>query len=131
MNARRLYTTPGAFRVALEERVKALAKTLGHLDPTRQRQLLLADRLLARVSLEFGDAVFAKGGIALELRLPQARATQDLDLHTGSRRWRDAISAIGCDSRSQLIPPITTVSAKSCCRSVGEKRSSVVSQEFG
>ncbi len=85
MNARRLYATPDAFRVALEERVKASAKALGHLDPTRQRQLLLADRLLARVSLEFGDAVIAKGGIALELRLPQARATQDLDLQLSGK----------------------------------------------
>ena len=42
---------------------------------------MLADRYLARIATELGDSVVAKGGIALELRLPQARATQDLDVH--------------------------------------------------
>ncbi|HZN91379.1 MAG TPA: nucleotidyl transferase AbiEii/AbiGii toxin family protein [Myxococcales bacterium] len=78
---RRTYATDEAFRIALEERVKAAAKAQGHLDATRQRQLLLADRYLARIAMELGDSVVAKGGIALELRLPQARATQDLDVH--------------------------------------------------
>lgn len=77
----RTYSTDEAFRIALEERVKAAAKAQGHLDATRQRQLLLADRFLARISTELGDTVVAKGGIALELRLPHARATQDLDVH--------------------------------------------------
>lgn len=72
----RVYETDEGFRVALEERVKAAAKALGHLDATRHRQLLLADRFLAGVSAEFGTAVVAKGGIALELRLHEARATQ-------------------------------------------------------
>ena len=62
------YATDEAFRVALEERVKAAARALGHLDTTRQRQLFLADRLLARITAEFGSALVAKGGIALELR---------------------------------------------------------------
>lgn len=81
----RTYGTDEAFRIALEERVKASAKVLGHLDATRQRQLLLADRLLARISQELGEGVVAKGGIALELRLRHARATQDLDLHVSGR----------------------------------------------
>jgi hypothetical protein len=79
------YSTDEGFRVALEARVKAASKALGHLDPTRHRQLLLADRFLARVTAELGDAVVAKGGIALELRLPTARATQDLDLHVSGK----------------------------------------------
>jgi hypothetical protein len=65
--------------------VKAAAEKLGHPDATRQRQLLLADRLLARISQELGEGVVAKGGIALELRLRHARATQDLDLHVSGR----------------------------------------------
>jgi len=77
----RKYATDEAFRIALEERVKAAAKAQGHLDANRQRQLLLADRFLARVTTELGNSVVAKGGIALELRLPRARATKDLDLH--------------------------------------------------
>jgi len=94
---RRAYATDEAFRIALEERVKAAAKAQGHLDATRQRQLLLADRYLARIATELGNSVVAKGGIALELRLPQARATQDLDIHvSGSTdRLLDRLQAAG------------------------------------
>ena len=76
----RTYATDESFRFALEDRVKKSARAQGHLDPTRQRQLLLADRFLARVEKELGSIVVAKGGVALKLRLPEARATQDLDI---------------------------------------------------
>lgn len=38
------------------------------------------DRFLARIVLEFGDAVALKGGLAVELRIERARTTKDVDL---------------------------------------------------
>ena len=77
----RTFSTPTAFRHALEDRVKAAAKSAGRADASRNRQLLLADRLLARLRIEFGEKVITKGGVALGLRLTEkARATRDLDL---------------------------------------------------
>ena len=46
----------------------------------RSRQLLVYERFLARIVVVFGDAATLKGGLALELRLKQARATKDVDL---------------------------------------------------
>lgn len=46
----------------------------------RTQQLLVFDRLLARVVEVFGDSVTLKGGVALELRLDRARTTNDVDL---------------------------------------------------
>ena len=75
----RAYATPGAFKHALEDRLRAEARRNG-LNPGRLRQLLIFDRLLGRLSLEFGDAVVTKGGVALELRLARARTTRDVDV---------------------------------------------------
>lgn len=75
----RAYATPGAFKHALEDRLRAEARRTA-LNPGRLRQLLIFDRLLGRLSLEFGDAVVAKGGVALELRLARARTTRDVDV---------------------------------------------------
>ncbi|MBW2256390.1 MAG: nucleotidyl transferase AbiEii/AbiGii toxin family protein [Deltaproteobacteria bacterium] len=41
---------------------------------------LVMDRLAGRIAAEFGDEVVFKGGVVLELRLAEARATKDLDL---------------------------------------------------
>ena len=41
---------------------------------------LVMDRFAARVAGEFGEDVVLKGGVVLELRLAEARATKDLDL---------------------------------------------------
>ncbi len=75
---RRTYDTPGAFKRALEDRLKA-ASTSG-VDFARRRQLLVFDRFLARMVIAFGEAVMLKGGLVLELRLERARTTKDVDL---------------------------------------------------
>ncbi len=46
----------------------------------RKRQLLVFDRLLARIVSRLGNAVTLKGGLVLELRLERARTTRDIDL---------------------------------------------------
>jgi hypothetical protein len=80
----RTYATPAAYKFALEARIAAEAKTRA-MPINRVRQLLVAERLLARVMQHFGDRVVAKGGLVLELRLARARATKDVDLRlTGS-----------------------------------------------
>lgn len=72
----RTYATPAAFKEALEQRLRSAGTT----DLSRRRQLLVFDRLLARVAATFGDAAVLKGGVALELRLDRARTTKDVDL---------------------------------------------------
>jgi predicted nucleotidyltransferase component of viral defense system len=74
----RTYTSPQAFKQALEQRLRALSQS--GTDFARRRQLLVFDRFLARMVAIFGDAVLLKGGLVLELRLEQARATKDVDL---------------------------------------------------
>jgi hypothetical protein len=79
----RTYASPAAFKQALEQRLRSATKTGAEL--TRRRQLLVFDRFLARVALEFGEAVILKGGLVLEFRLDRARTTKDVDLRmTGS-----------------------------------------------
>lgn len=79
----RSYTTPPAFKQALEQRLKAASKD--GVDFARRRQLLVFDRFLARVSAVLGNSVLLKGGLVLELRLERARTTKDVDLRvTGS-----------------------------------------------
>lgn len=73
------YTTPAAFRQALEERIRRQARADG-TDMGRFRQLQVFDRFLARVFAELGDGVVVKGGVVLELRLARARTTRDVDL---------------------------------------------------
>lgn len=74
----RSYTTPQAFKAALEQRLRALAGTGAEF--ARRRQLLVFDRFLARVTEVFGEAATLKGGLVLELRLARARSTKDVDL---------------------------------------------------
>ena len=50
------------------------------VDFARRRQLVVYDRFLARIALEFGDTVALKGGLAVELRIERARTTRDVDL---------------------------------------------------
>ncbi|MCP3165833.1 nucleotidyl transferase AbiEii/AbiGii toxin family protein [Myxococcus qinghaiensis] len=82
MSTRR-YLTGGAFKNALEQRLRRSSK---HGDDfSRRRQLLVFHRFLARAAQSFGDAVTLKGGLVLELRLERARTTRDVDLRlTGS-----------------------------------------------
>lgn len=75
----RVYRTPQAFRQALEERLR-LEASQGVHPLQRLRQLLVFERFWARLAqLENLQAVL-KGGVALELRSRQARATKDIDL---------------------------------------------------
>jgi hypothetical protein len=75
----RTYATAGAFRRALEERLKGISQA-EQIDLNRLRRQVSFDRLLAR--LFRGDAVpwALKGGYALELRFKSARSTIDIDL---------------------------------------------------
>jgi hypothetical protein len=78
-----MYSSPPAFKQALEQRLKAASKD--GADFARRRQLLVFDRFLARVCAAPGNSILLKGGLALELRLERARTTKDIDLRvTGS-----------------------------------------------
>jgi len=74
----RTYSSPEAFKQALEQRLRASAKSGAEF--ARKRQLLVFDRLLARIVAVLGDAATLKGGLVLELRLERARTTKDVDL---------------------------------------------------
>jgi hypothetical protein len=74
----RAYASPAAFKQALEQRLRAFAKSGAEF--ARRRQLLVFDRFLARVVDVLGEAATLKGGLALELRLERARTTKDVDL---------------------------------------------------
>jgi len=74
----RTYSSPEAFKQALEQRLRTSARS--GADFARKRQLLVFDRFLARVVAVLGDAVTLKGGLVLELRIERARTTRDVDL---------------------------------------------------
>jgi hypothetical protein len=74
----RQYTTPLAFKTALEQRLRD--SSAGGTDFARRRQLIVFDRFLARVTQHLGDRVLLKGGLVLELRVQRARTTKDVDL---------------------------------------------------
>jgi hypothetical protein len=79
----RTYTSPQAFKQALEQRLRTASKS--GADFARRRQLLVFDRFLARIVALLGDSVLLKGGLVLELRRERARTTKDIDLRlTGS-----------------------------------------------
>jgi hypothetical protein len=75
----RTYATPEAYKTGLEARIATEARRRG-VPINRVRQVLISERLLARVLDHFGDRVIAKGGLVLELRLARARTTKDVDL---------------------------------------------------
>jgi Nucleotidyl transferase AbiEii toxin, Type IV TA system len=79
MPSPRTYTTAGAFRRALEERLKKVSRT-EQIDLNRLRRQLSFDRLLARLFREESSPWVLKGGYALELRFKAARSTVDIDL---------------------------------------------------
>jgi len=74
----RMYATPAAFKAALEQRLRDSSKS--GVELARRRQLLVFDRLLARVTRVLGKAAMLKGGLVLEFRLERARTTRDVDL---------------------------------------------------
>jgi hypothetical protein len=73
------YTTAGAFRRALEERLKA-ASMNEQTDLNRLRRQVSFDRLLARLFRDAAPPWLLKGGYALELWYKTARSTVDIDL---------------------------------------------------
>ena len=79
MTRSRIYATAGAFRRALEERLKGISQT-EQVDLNRLRRQVSFDRLLARLFQDDGAPWVLKGGYALELRYKSARSTIDIDL---------------------------------------------------
>lgn len=73
------YSTPEAFKQALEDRLRNTAEGGGG-ELGRRRQLFVLDRFLARIDSVFGETAILKGGLAIELRLERARTTRDVDL---------------------------------------------------
>ena len=74
------YATPGAFRTALEQRIRTLARADGSAIQ-RLRKRVTFERFLARLQNTDDSPWFLKGAFALELRLGnRARTTRDLDL---------------------------------------------------
>lgn len=95
----RTYASPESFKQALEQRLRASAKT--GADFARKRQLLVFDRFLARIVAILGDAATLKGGLVLELRLERARTTKDVDLRmVGSPE--DVLSKLQAAGRENL-----------------------------
>ena len=68
----RSYPTPEAFRQALEQRLRTVARTQG-ADISRLRQILIFGRFVARIFQELGDRAVATGGVVLELRVNRSR----------------------------------------------------------
>jgi Nucleotidyl transferase AbiEii toxin, Type IV TA system len=80
MPGSRTYTSPSAFRQALEERLKTISRQEG-TDFQRLCRQVAFDRFLARlVNKPTGDWIL-KGGYAMELRFVTARSTRDLDFN--------------------------------------------------
>jgi hypothetical protein len=74
------YTSPTAFRRALEDRLRALAGS-DSAGLARYRKRIVFDRLLARLVAAAPGTWVLKGGFALDLRLAdRARTTKDIDL---------------------------------------------------
>lgn len=79
MKSPRKYSSPVAFRAALEARLKNLAMDEG-LDLQRVRRQVAFDRLLCRLFASPNAPWLLKGGYAMELRVKAARTTRDIDL---------------------------------------------------
>lgn len=104
----REYSTPEAFKQALEQRLRTL--TGSGLAFARKRQLLVFDRLLARIAVVFGEAVTLKGGLVLELRLERSRTTKDIDLRV-SGPSKDVLPQLQAAGRLDLGDFMTFESA--------------------
>ena len=74
------YTSGGAFRRALEERLRTTSIQRG-VSLVRLRKMVAFDRFLARLIRYQPDQWVVKGGLALQLRLRErARTTKDIDV---------------------------------------------------
>lgn len=93
------FATPAAFRQSLEDRLRRGA---GAAELNHKRQLLVTQRLLARLDVARDFRVVLKGGIAMVLRIERARATRDVDLC-----WFGDVSLLLDTLRSVLRTPTT------------------------
>ncbi|MBS1825957.1 MAG: nucleotidyl transferase AbiEii/AbiGii toxin family protein [Acidobacteria bacterium] len=78
MPASRKYATAGAFRQALEGRLKTISRE-ERTDFQRLCRQVAFDRFLARLARMDNPDWILKGGYAMELRFETARSTRDLD----------------------------------------------------
>ena len=78
MAQKKKYTTATGMRIALEERLKHIAKQ-SNVSLARLRRHVSFDRFLARIYSTEIKGLIVKGGYTLELRLNQARTTKDID----------------------------------------------------
>jgi hypothetical protein len=83
-----IYQSAGAFRAAIDARLKRYAARHGEAALARMRKHIVFDRLLARLLTIGPDEWMLKGGVALDYRLgDKARATRDIDmLYVPARR---------------------------------------------
>lgn len=80
----RNFSSPAAFRQALERRLKNLSAERG-VPLNTLRLKLMIERLLARLFARPNPPWLLKGGYAMELRYrPHARTTKDIDLSIGA-----------------------------------------------
>jgi hypothetical protein len=74
------YTTAGAFRTALEQRLSSIGDKTG-VPLVRLRKLIVFDRLVARLTVAAPNRWVVKGAVALLFRIgPEFRTTKDMDL---------------------------------------------------
>ena len=92
------YSSAGAFRTALEARLKRTSLT-DQIDVNRLRRQVSFDRLLARLFQEEQPPWALKGGYALELRFKAARSTVDIDLTL----QRSSTTASATDVKNQIV----------------------------
>ena len=93
----RICTSAGAFRKALEERLKSESRTR-QVDINRLRRQVSFDRLLARLFRTETVPWVLKGGYALELRFKAARSTIDIDL-----ALQRVVGALDNDSAARAV----------------------------
>lgn len=100
------YATPSAFVRALNQQLRSTASATGRPVEELRRQFL-THRLLARVFLRPDSGWVLLGGVGLLVRVPGARATQDVDLlHTVSS-VEDALLELGELLATPLLDPFT------------------------
>ncbi len=97
MDAPRTYATAGAFRRALEERLRRISQA-EQVDVNRLRRQVSFDRLLARLFRAEPAPWALKGGYALELRFKAARSTIDIDLSL-----KPVVDATGQADASRMV----------------------------
>ena len=72
--------SPAALRRSVEDRIRKLVCLAQGRTHDRIRTILVMERFMVRIMAVFPEGTLLKGGLALELRLSQARTTKDIDL---------------------------------------------------